>query len=168
MSMQDACNDSLFHLYGAIRHLKLESMEYPHGLTRNDPEWPSEGIGAQRRPYLRFDFTKRYSDPINEESFKEWCKFVRNRGPERVPAAAAAIAQATDATIQARCIMKYEYEAEKYRKYLKGKANPPSDTRDDAEGDVSDGSTVQPAPNLSPRKKLATAYYRSRADAVRN
>ncbi|KAG8736563.1 hypothetical protein FRC10_009192 [Ceratobasidium sp. 414] len=116
---QDAVNSCLFHLHGAVGHLKPEHVAYPDGLTPQDLDWPGEGTGPDRRPYLRFDCTKPYNNPINIDSFKELCKYIRNRGAERVPKAATTLEQATDETIQQRCIWKYSYEAEKYRTYRK-------------------------------------------------
>ncbi|CUA69543.1 hypothetical protein RSOLAG22IIIB_08551 [Rhizoctonia solani] len=117
--MKDVCNNALLHLFGAVKELKPEHNLYPHGLTRNDPGWPGDGVGAERRTYIRFDWTKPYDDPINVGTFMEFCKFVRNRGAERVPAAAEVLDKATDATIQERCQLKYKYKAEKHRRYLK-------------------------------------------------
>jgi hypothetical protein len=149
--------------------IKPEKVLYPQGLTTDDPNWPSEGMGGQRRPYLRFDFTKRHDDPINEEAFKAWCKFVRNRGPQRVPESAAILEQATDATIQERCLVKYSYERDKYKTYLKDQAvlaanaRPQSPRDGSGDHDTADDGVVRPT---QPAKKKRTAAYRSRNTGV--
>ncbi|KAG8732726.1 hypothetical protein FRC11_011329 [Ceratobasidium sp. 423] len=117
--LKDACNNVLLHLFGAVRILKQEQTLYLHGLTRNDPRWPGAGVGDQRCTFIRFDFTKSCDDPINIDAFKEYCKFVRNHGVQRVPVAEEVIRKATNATIQERYQIKYKYEAEKHRHYLK-------------------------------------------------
>ncbi|KAG8687262.1 hypothetical protein FRC11_007514, partial [Ceratobasidium sp. 423] len=145
-----------------VKILKPEQTLYPHGLTRNDPGWPGEGVGDQRCTFIRFDFTKSCDDPINVNAFKEYCKFVRNRGAERVPAAEEVIRKATNAMIQEHCQKKYKYEAEKHRHYLKRLNEPAQAIMGNQPGKGgADGNVTQ----VSPRKKKATAYYRSRAEA---
>ncbi|KAF8673861.1 hypothetical protein RHS04_07583 [Rhizoctonia solani] len=160
--MKTVCTKVLLHLFGAIKELKPELILYPHGLTWNEPGWPGEGVGDERRLFLWFDFTKPPNDPINVKGFKEYCKFVCNWGAEQVPAATNIIAKATNATIQEQCQMKYKYKAEKYKQYLKERSQgdvPPTDNQPEESGNTGEMAQV-----LAWRKRK-TAYYWSRAKA---
>ncbi|KAG9118541.1 hypothetical protein FRC07_006899 [Ceratobasidium sp. 392] len=163
-----AVNSCLFHLMGAVSYLKAEhEMVYPEGLTPQDENWPSEGVGAARRPLLRFDFTKRHDDPINVDSFKQWCTFVRERGAQRVPKAESILAQATEDTIKQRCAIKYQYEADKYKRSIKTQLQALDNAQHEQEqgdggsgGDTADDGVQRRVPDA---KKKRTAAYRARS-----
>ncbi|KAG8712872.1 hypothetical protein FRC09_019380 [Ceratobasidium sp. 395] len=165
-------NSCLFHLYGAVGSLKPEHMGYPEGLAPGDEAWPSEGTGASRRALIRFDFSKRHDEPVNVEPFKTWCKFVRDRGAERVPNAQSVLAQASEDTIQKRCALKYQYEADKYKTYVKAQARAVEQARrnqeqarrnQEQEEASSDGDTADDGEQRVPdEKKKRTAAYRAR------